>query len=515
MSDGHALSDYEALKPARGLRSHGDEDSSDSFSVARITEPRLSSDGFGATHEDESEAHGTRDARRPRESAREKRRAERERSAHAERWVARRGHFVTYVGLFLFTFFVLFRPYELFSIGWLTRGAEVLAIFTLIAYFPTQFALEGNITARPREVVFALLLLLTAFLSVPFSISVSEAWENFLNFSKVILMFVVMANVVRTEGRLRGMFLLAIAASVILSYAAFSDFRSGRLHYDGERVRGLISGLFGNPNDLALHLATMTPLVLGLAFSRRNHLLKIFYALCAALFVAGVVVTFSRGGFLGLVLGAGVVAWKLGRKHRILVVALAFLTLATFVVASPGGYGDRIKTVVGGDALGSAYARQALFWRSALVALRYPVFGVGIGNFRYKGQHNQVSHNAYTQVAAEMGIAALAFYVLLMWTSLKHLRRIESESLASKDRAKFYYLSVGLQGSLVAYMVSSFFASVAHLWYVYYIVGYAVCLRRLYALEREASQASDADASPNPNANAQGIADPERAHARP
>jgi hypothetical protein len=32
-------------------------------------------------------------------------------------------------------------------------------------------------------------------------------------------------------------------------------------------------------------------------------------------------------------------------------------------------------------------------------------------------------------------------------------------------------------------MVCSFFASVAYLWYVYYLVGYAVCLRRLYESE--------------------------------
>ena len=34
-------------------------------------------------------------------------------------------------------------------------------------------------------------------------------------------------------------------------------------------------------------------------------------------------------------------------------------------------------------------------------------------------------------------------------------------------------------------MVCSFFASVAYLWYVYYLVGYAVCLRRLYESETE------------------------------
>jgi len=37
--------------------------------------------------------------------------------------------------------------------------------------------------------------------------------------------------------------------------------------------------------------------------------------------------------------------------------------------------------------------------------------------------------------------------------------------------------------ALVGYMVCSFFASVAYLWYVYYLVAYAVCLRRLYESE--------------------------------
>ena len=32
-------------------------------------------------------------------------------------------------------------------------------------------------------------------------------------------------------------------------------------------------------------------------------------------------------------------------------------------------------------------------------------------------------------------------------------------------------------------MISSFFLSVAYVWYVYYLVGYAVCLRRIYESE--------------------------------
>jgi hypothetical protein len=32
-------------------------------------------------------------------------------------------------------------------------------------------------------------------------------------------------------------------------------------------------------------------------------------------------------------------------------------------------------------------------------------------------------------------------------------------------------------------MVSSFFGAVAYHWYVYYLVGYAVCLHRLYIMK--------------------------------
>ncbi|HYG81185.1 MAG TPA: hypothetical protein VD861_12390, partial [Pyrinomonadaceae bacterium] len=96
-----------------------------------------------------------------------------------------------------------------------------------------------------------------------------------------------------------------------------------------------------------------------------------------------------------------------------------------------------------------------------------------------------VSHNAYTQVSAEMGLAALVIYVMLMVTALRRLREVERETLNERRDARFYYLAVGLQASLVGYMVSSFFGSVAYLYYVYYPIGYAFCLYVIYKSSRE------------------------------
>jgi O-antigen ligase len=142
------------------------------------------------------------------------------------------------------------------------------------------------------------------------------------------------------------------------------------------------------------------------------------------------------------------------------------------------------------DPVGSSSARKDLLMRSLLVAARHPLLGIGMGNFHIVSISEHVSHNAYTQVAAELGVAAFVFYVLFMLTPLKRLRVIENETF---DGPRFsltaYYLAIGLQASIIGYMVSSFFGSVAYQWYIYYIVGYAVCLRRIYEVQNSASNA--------------------------
>jgi hypothetical protein len=61
---------------------------------------------------------------------------------------------------------------------------------------------------------------------------------------------------------------------------------------------------------------------------------------------------------------------------------------------------------------------------------------------------------------------------------------IERELFERNDDSRLYYLAIGLQTSLVGYMVASFFAAVAYQWYIYYLVAYAIALRRIYYLEQ-------------------------------
>lgn len=395
--------------------------------------------------------------------------------------VLRRGHALSFAGVFLFTLILFFRPYELLpSLKWLSSSAFVIATLTIAIFLPTQLGLEGNLTARTREVNLVLLLTLATLISIPFALSPGTAWTSFAEYFKVVMIFVVMVNVVRTEKRLKALLLAALGASCLLSVVALNDYRLGHLGLEGTRISGTIGGMFGNPNDLALHLVTITPLAIALLLATRSLLKKFFYAACAVLFVMAIVATFSRGGTFGLVAASFVMAMKFARKQRVLMVVAFLAMVLVGLTLSPGGFRQRLFTT--SDE--SATTRTDDLKRSIYLAIRHPLFGVGMNNFILYSNSAKATHNAYTQVAAETGLAAAAFYVLFLVAPLKSLRRIERENVDEKKKPSAYYLAIGLQASLVGYMVSSFFGSVAFLWYAYYLVAYAIALRRIYESSR-------------------------------
>jgi O-antigen ligase len=409
----------------------------------------------------------------------------------AGKWQDKRGHGLTYALLFVFSIVLYFRPYELIpALSGFKTMAFWIGIVTLAAYFITQMAVEGNLTARPREVNMVLLFGIAGLLSIPFAIDPGEAWGTFVDFLiKTILIFIVLVNVLRTEMRVKLLIYLALAVSIYLSIHLINDYRAGVFkigieELNTQRVAGAIGGLFDNSNDLALHLVTMIPIAFVLALENKNPLRRIVFWGTTLLMIGAVIVTFSRGGFIGLIAMALVLVRKIGRRNKSLAVGALVLGAVFFLAVAPGAYAGRLSSIfTGADLTGSSSQRTEVLKRSIMVALRYPIFGVGLGNFHHKSAQELGTHNAYTQVAAETGIAAMVFYILFMVHPLRKLRMIERELFERKENSRFYYLAIGLQASLVGYMVASFFAAVAYQWYIYYLVAYAIALRRIYYLQ--------------------------------
>lgn len=404
-----------------------------------------------------------------------------------ERWLARNGHILTYTGLYLFSVMVFFRPYELIpALSFLSATAVYFAVGTLLIYIPTQLSTEGNLTTLSTEVKCILALTLIALMTMPIAKSPATAWAEFNDpFIKVVLMFIVMVNVLRTRQRLMGLIWLSLGMGVYLSYSALEMYSRGEFKAEGYRVVVEVGGMFGNPNEMALHLVMMTPIAFCLCLASKNIVMRVVYFAMTVLFVGANFVTYSRGGFLGLLAAAGVLAWKLGRKNRLKVSLISIFAGFVVLLLAPGNYGLRILSIFipGLDLVGSSDQRRELLERSIIVSLRNP-WGIGIGNFPIVGIHNLGSHNAFTQVSSELGLLGLLAYMIFMISPFRKLGAIERTLFKEGERDWFYYLSIGLQASIISYMVSSFFASVAYNWFIYYVIAYAVAFRRVYSLEK-------------------------------
>ena len=150
-------------------------------------------------------------------------------------------------------------------------------------------------------------------------------------------------------------------------------------------------------------------------------------------FIAAISVTYSRGGFLGLIASSMILAWKFGRKSRIKILSVSTVISIIFLLLAPGNYGIRMLSIFipGLDPVGSSSQRQELLIRSIIVTLRNP-WGIGIGNFPIVGVRNLETHNAYTQVSSELGILGLVAYLIFIISPLRKLSAIERDSFCQR-----------------------------------------------------------------------------------
>ena len=417
----------------------------------------------------------------------------------AERWLARNGHALTYVALFLFTLMVFLRPYELTSsLSFLSGTTVYFAILTIVLFIPGQIATEGNLTKLTTEVKAILAMAAISLITIPIARNPLLAWETFSDpYIKAVVIFIILINVVRTRKRMLGLMWLSLAIAIYLSTVAIKLYMAGEFAVEGYRVAVTDGeGMFSNPNDMAIHLVTMSPIALALGLASKNLLARIMSLALVALLVAATMFSFSRGGFLGLLGVAGVFAWKAGRAHRARVTAISIVSGIVLLLLAPGNYGLRMLSIFipSLDPVGSADARREGLITSIIVTIRNP-WGIGIGNSTTFGAHNLQTHNAYTQVSSELGILGLIAYLVFIVSPFRKLGTIERTQFEADSYDWFYYLAIGLQASIVGYLITSFFASVAYNWYIYYLVAYAVAFRRIYALET----VSGNDATPQPS----------------
>ena len=391
----------------------------------------------------------------------------------------------------LFTFILLLSPQNWFPflrplrIAFLAAGCAVAALL----WDRWKHARPLGFTA---EVIICFSLIAWAFVTAPLSYwpggSIATVTDLYV---KAVAVFWLLSNVVTTHSRLRRLTNGLIACSVILAATGVNNFRNGVFVAElgsVARIAGYGGNLAGNPNDLALMLNLLLPFAVAQLLGASGTRARVFWLGAVAINVIGVVVTFSRGGFLALAAIGLVYFAKLMRRagpdRRWAVAMLVLAVLALPLV--PAAYVERVSTVsdIASDPTQSSQSR----WRDMVAAAHFvathPIIGAGIGMDilalnEVRGAYWVQVHNVYLQYAVDLGLPGAFLFVLLLWMVFRAVKSSMRRLAGVAGERPLFLLAEAVQVSLIAFVVSSMFHPVAYHFYFYYIAGLALAVRAI------------------------------------
>jgi O-antigen ligase len=379
-----------------------------------------------------------------------------------------------------------------------TESLRVAAAAPITAAVLVAWALQAGVDPQPsrapRTLVRAAALLFACFaLATLLAQRPVDSVRELLNIGVLLALLIVATDrlagaAARVE---RLVALLAALAGIVGALAVLETIGVLPGEFPRWNTRWFRAALgFGQPNALGLFLAVVLPLAVYRFTSARTPGARALAALALGGVVLGLVATFSRGAWLSILAGAGVLLFARGGGYALRVWAGAVLLAILADVASGGAVTDTILRTADDWVIDQ---RAALMLAGVLMFLDHPVLGVGPGGFaglleRYGAQIPQLwdylptPHNAYVQMAAETGMVGLAVFLFFLGSVLfPAVRSVRASAIAAEPDAQRH----GLRRALLWSLATIVFAGMV-VWPFSHGTGQAVVLviAAVAALER-------------------------------
>jgi probable O-glycosylation ligase (exosortase A-associated) len=383
------------------------------------------------------------------------------------------------IGLYVYVGLAVLRPQFIF--GWagdlsgmsLIVGAAVIVGWALRGFGSWHFG-------RARGVVLALLLFTAWFvLSSSQALDPSRSWPFFVELLKLVLPFLAGVTLMQSEKDWRPMLWTIVLAQGYVGLEMNIDYLFKGFNMAANGFGGMDNNCF------AVSLVTVLGPALALMISSRTWWTRGLAALAAALILHTTLLTFSRGGMVGL-LAVGVVAFVMMPKRPKYLAALALTVLVTLRFVGPQ-LADRYATafVPAQERDSSAESRIDLWRDCILVIEQYPILGVGPANWgtvsvNYGWSPGKSAHSVWMETAAEVGLPAALILLAFFGLAAIKLWPIAREKITDENRYRVV-LASGTILAIVGFAVSGQFVSVPGLEVPYYIVMVAAVMLKLPA----------------------------------
>jgi hypothetical protein len=362
---------------------------------------------------------------------------------------------------------------------------RILVLILFLLWLTKSLALKKILIPNKAEMWLVATFLFLSSLSLYLGCDASSGWRKLLYFFSIFPVFFVAADILQSQKWRRKTLLAivfsgALAAAIGLSQFLFSFFigidrsikiwenlapyflgnsfgkivaaNSSWLVNIGGETRLRAFGFFPDPHGFAFFVNLCLFAGLGYFFASKKTASKIWIGAGVALMMAAVGLSFSRGAYVGLVVGGlfftTVFLKRTGVLEKVLMVAAILFILLFFFNSNIVSQ----RLVSSFNPKEGSNAERYKNWVQAVDMIRdHPLGGVGLGNYARtvdptaSNRSSIYAHNLFFDIAAETGILnAVVFLFLIFFAVWRNVKKNDMTSL-------------GLAAGLVAFFVHSIF----------------------------------------------------------
>lgn len=306
----------------------------------------------------------------------------------------------------------------------------------------------------------------------------------------LITFFFILTRTINTKYKLYLLITLLVITGALTSlygvYQYFGGTASAAAWVDQtmfEDIQSRVGSTFNNPNILGEYLILMIPMAIGVLWYNKKLVYKgLFVAMLAVMGIC-MLMTFSRGAWLGLIVA--LVAFSIVRDRRLFVLFLIALIIMPF--ALPDTVMNRFTSIGSLSDTSSSY-RLSILLGSLRMVENYWISGIGLGDQAFKAIYPKYSlaaayahhsHNVYLQMILEMGVAGALVFALILYVFFRAMLAHQAKTRDSFLSSVMIAAGAGVAGYMVQGLVENVWYNyrVLHIFWVVVAVGF--CALRL------------------------------------
>ncbi len=281
------------------------------------------------------------------------------------------------------------------------------------------------------------------------------------------LFSIVVINAFSTKSQVDALNFLIVGSGLLVSLYGFvqfllpSYFVSGWLDVDmfGDTFR--VYSTLENPNVLGEYLLLIIPIGVACFLLAKERNAQIFYFVSTSCMMLCLILTYSRGCYIGILAAAAVFAVLWDKRF----IFLGFLVLLLLPFVLPESIIDRFLSI--GDLGDSSTSYRVFIWLGTFDMLRdYWFSGVGPGEsafisiysfYAYSAITAPHSHNTFLQIMCDTGIMGLIVFILVIYQYFRILFKSYMKHTPKVRNRKERMLTIAGISSMVGFMLQSLF----------------------------------------------------------